>query len=104
MDAEKTTEPIPTWALKLAGIVFGVALTGFGTWMTYTTSQINELSKDYAETKANFAAIEKRFDSVVNEESRRYEALRMDMRTFMERIELRLDRLAAQKLGAKGPE
>lgn len=78
-------------------------LTLFAGWMTFVSSQLSSMQSGYVELKANLAAMEKRMEIQLSEENRRYEQIRIDVRTFVDRMETKMDKLLSQRTGSAGP-
>lgn len=100
---EGSQETFPKWFVRGLSAVGLVLLSSFGAWMTYDSSQLNSMSRDYVEMKANVVALEKRMEAQTSEDTRRYEQIRSDMRAFVDRMEAKMDKLLSQRIGSVSP-
>jgi hypothetical protein len=100
---EGSQETFPKWFVRGLSAVGLVMLSSFAAWMTYVSSQLNSMSRDYVEMKANVVALEKRMEAQTSEDTRRYEQIRSDMRAFVDRMDAKMDKLLSQRIGAVSP-
>ena len=101
--SEGSHETFPKWFVRVLSAVGLVLLSSFAAWMTYVSSQLNSMSRDYVEMKANVVALEKRMEAQTSEDTRRYEQIRSDVRAFVDRMEAKMDKLLSQRIGQAGP-
>jgi hypothetical protein len=101
-DSIVTEHHLPPWALKVVTATAAVLLSAFVAWMVNVSAKLNSMESQHVELRANLSALEHRLQSQLTTENKRYDEMKADLRVFMDRVDLKIDKLLAQRIGASG--
>lgn len=94
---------LPPWAVKVISTIGVALLSAFVAWMVNVSQKLSSMESQHVELRSNLEAMERRMELQLNLENRRYEEIKTDLRAFMDRVDLKIDKLLSQRTGSQAP-